>query len=620
MGVLRLVPAILGGMLSILSFTTQATVVTYDLSFETNDQSIWDTGTSYQLNKTNFMGVAWEDQKVNLDLMAGSANDQFINIDRVTYDAAFGLCTLAYSASTCINGQAGQAYVPALGNRPSVRSCGTWDFGCQAARLVDLGKRATYDTAYAACRLAFSSSVCIKGQPLKLPVAALGTAPPQYVDIDTRNGIELNGSTDGRVGLEVGIQIDSGSVDAQVSYQASLDIPDTTALTPGATISFNPNSLLSGTNTLDTTFSTVKLSVDAIMQLSGNVTVEACASLLVVHGCAVGGLPFNIDEKVPVLSFNQDGEGGIELLGRAPSAFGLPVPDGFPLAFDIAGMADLSIYLPQPNASGGLDPTTNTLKASGQDDLVDLILDLDNIVASAAGVPGLFGNSLPSLEIGALEVGSFGYDIINVGMGPTIDLVQEFELDPTLWVTLLFDHQVEILGQLVTEFTSPWDLLPSIKFLFDNTLVTPTFFLDADLLNQTLLDFDLNFLIDLLQITYEFPLLDVDGKLGIGNVLDKAVDLFQSPALYSKLFDLQGFNALSGDSFMIALGTDSRLPDTRSTSRVNNTIILPEISADQVPEAGTLLLLCIGLGGLLGLRRRTGAVQVRPGAACQVLA
>ena len=151
-------------------------------------------------------------------------------------------------------------------------------------------------------------------------------------------------------------------------------------------------------------------------------------------------------------------------------------------------------------------------------------------------------------------------------------------------------------------------------------LVTPTFFLDADLLNQTLLDFDLNFLIDLLQITYEFPLLDVDGKLGIGNVLDKAVDLFQSPALYSKLFDLQGFNALSGDSFMIALGTDSRLPDTRSTSRVNNTIILPEISADQVPEAGTLLLLGIGLGGLLGLRRRTGAVQVRPGAACQVLA
>jgi len=27
---------------------------------------------------------------------------------------------------------------------------------------------------------------------------------------------------------------------------------------------------------------------------------------------------------------------------------------------------------------------------------------------------------LPSLEIGALEVGTFGFDIINLGMGPTI--------------------------------------------------------------------------------------------------------------------------------------------------------------------------------------------------------
>ena len=33
-----------------------------------------------------------------------------------------------------------------------------------------------------------------------------------------------------------------------------------------------------------------------------------------------------------------------------------------------------------------------------------------------------------------------GFDIINVEMGPTIDLRQEFELSPTLLVSLLFDQ------------------------------------------------------------------------------------------------------------------------------------------------------------------------------------
>ena len=128
-------------------------------------------------------------------------------------------------------------------------------------------------------------------------------------------------------------------------------------------------------------------------------------------------------------------------------------------------------------------------------------------------------------------MGSFGYDIINVGMGPTIDLGQEFELDPTLWVTLLFDHQVEILGQLVTEFTLPWDLLPSIKFLFDNTWSRPP--------SSWTRTCSIRRCSTLISISYrsvadhqKFPLLDVDGKLGI-KYTNKAVDLFT--AAHSKL-------------------------------------------------------------------------------------
>lgn len=172
----------------------------------------------------------------------------------------------------------------------------------------------------AACTsLGFSSNVCRNGQSGRLPVIALGTPPPATLSAAT--GVAVEGTTDGRVGLELGIAVDSGTVDATVSYQAALDIKDTTGLQSGATINFNPNSTLAGLNTLDTSFANLELSVDAIMELSGSVSAEAC---IIAAECKSGGTPFLIDETAPILSFNEGGEGGILLLGQSPSEFGLP--------------------------------------------------------------------------------------------------------------------------------------------------------------------------------------------------------------------------------------------------------------------------------------------------------
>jgi PEP-CTERM motif len=580
--------ALLGAPLSV-----QATVVTYDLSFDTTGQSIWDTGSSTTLDQTTFLGVAWQNQTVGFDAIAGDATNAVLNPLRLTYDAAFAACRLAFSASACINGQSAQVPVPALGSRPSVRSCSWYQVSCNAARLVDISARAAYDVAFAACTVGFSASVCRNGQAGRLPVVALGTAPAQYLNVDTRTGVALNGTTDGRVGLELGVQVDSGSVAATVSYQATLDIPDT-ATNADKTISFNPNSQLAGINTLDTSFANIAVSVDAVMQLSGAVSATGC---IIPAGCYSGGDPFNIDETAPILSFNEDGEGGILLLGQSPSDFGLPAEaNGFPLDLDVAGLATVTLYLPKPDASGGLDNDTQTLRASGQDDLVDLTLDLDNIVATAAGLPGLFGSSVDIPVLGTL-----GFDIINVTMGPRIDLEQDFELDPTLYVSLAFDKAVEVGGQLVTELRSAWDMLPDITFLDDVTTVTPTFFVEADLTNHTLLDFGLGFGIDLLQIYYDFGLLG-DGTLGIGNVLDKAVHLFDSPDLYTNLFDLQGFNLQIGDPFVIDFQNGSKGPDSSIAMSAINEIVLP---ADvTIPEPGTIVLLLIGLCGLYAMRRR----------------
>jgi hypothetical protein len=572
-----------------------AAVVQYDLQFETSGQSIWDTGDAYMLDETKFLGAQWNDKTVSIDAIAGDETNNVLNPLRVTYDAAFATCNLAFSASACINGQSGRVGVPALGSRPSVRSCGRFAVACGAARLVDLGKRASYDAAFALCRKGFSSSVCRNGQSFRAPVLALGTAPPQYLNVDTRTGFALNGTSDGRVGLELGVKVDSGSVDATVSYAVAMDIPDTLLLDKADAIYFNPTSVLAGNNTLNTSFSNLSMSVDAVMELSGGVEAEGCA---LTQGCVTGGSNFAIDKRASVLSFNEDGQGGILLLGQTPSDLGVdPLLNGFPLDLDIAGLATATLHLPRPDASGGLDSTSQTLKATGQDDLFDLTLDLDNIVATSAGLPGLFGTSV---DIPVL--GTVGYDIINVEMGPTVDLKQEFELDPTLFVSLAFDQAVEIGGQIVTSLVTAWDQLPAIRFINDITRITPTFFVQADLFNRTLLDFDLAFGIDLLQIYYDFGLLG-DGSAGIGNVLSKGVDLFDSPDFYSKLFDLKGFNLQIGDSFVIDFTNGSSGPQNLLAQSAVNPIVLVA-NPDAVPEPGTAVLVLLALGALALLRSR----------------
>ena len=466
-------------VLLVLPATIHAVPVEYDLTFETSGQSIWDTGDSFTLDQTTFLGAAWQDQSTGIDLIIGDTDSTIPNPLRVAYDAGFGACRLlGFSSSVCINGQSARLPVGALGSRPGVRSCGTFAVACKKKKAADIVKRAAYDVAFGACRIGFSASVCRNGQSARLPVIGLGTAPPSTLQVDTRTGVAVEGTTDGRIGLELGIEIDSGSVDATVSYLATLDIPDTTNLDKADPINFNPNSVLAGTNTLNTSFANFELTVDAIMELSGNVSAEAC---LIPFGCTSGGVPFNIAEVAPILSFNKGGEGEILLLGQQPSFFGLPnEANGFPFELDVAGVATVTLYLPQPDASGGLDLTTQTLIAIGQDDAVDFFVDLDNIVATAAGLPGLFGSSL---DIGT--IGSVGFDIIDVQIGPTIDLKQDFELDPTLFVQLLFDQPVLVGGQLVMELISAWDLLPDITFLSDTTTVTPKFFLDALLENST---------------------------------------------------------------------------------------------------------------------------------------
>ncbi len=488
-----------------------AVPVLYDgLTFQTSDQSIWDSGDAFILNRTEFIGAQWSGLSTSLDLMVGNSRTRVPGTGGTIPNPAYALWILC-----------GGSINPLCGGAPSTT--------------------------------------------ISNPI------PAAYAD--TRFGADVTGTSNGKIGFNFGLSIDSGSVNATVTYDTELTAPDNSTADPFEFVSLNPNSTLAGVNTLATNFSELSAYAEAVMQLSGDITATGCP---VIGVCYTGSTNYNLDFTPEIISFNQDGQGGVELLDGLfqPSDFGVdPLLDGFPMTFDIAGLAEITLNLPQPDTFGGLDAATQTLKSTGQDDLLDLILDLDNIVATAAGVPGLFGSSF---DIPVL--GSVGFDIINVAMGPTIDLQQNFELDPTLWVDLVFSKPVDVIGLgMVTSLSSAWDNLPDMAFGSGETWVTPEFYLSSFLNNETLLDFDLAFMIDLLQIYYDFGLLGSE-TFGIGNVLDEAIDLFTSPAFYTNRFELEGFNRIAADAFMVRL-----------------------------PEPGTLFLFGLGLIGI-GVAARRKAV------------
>ena len=76
-----------------------------DLTFTTENQSMWGPGDAFQLDETYFVGATW-----NESASFGSINNfpgtggTIVNPLRVTYDAAYATCRLTLSHNTCVNG------------------------------------------------------------------------------------------------------------------------------------------------------------------------------------------------------------------------------------------------------------------------------------------------------------------------------------------------------------------------------------------------------------------------------------------------------------------------------------------------------------------------------------
>jgi len=513
-----------------LASTAWADPTIYDpgsLGFESDDQSMWGPGEAFQLDEDYFFGLQWDESTTfgsinNFPGTGGTVPNPAYGI----WSAALATCTLAFSRDTCINGG---ALVDGLGEAPSRRVAN--------------------------------------------PVSAVPV------------GAEVTLATDGRVGFEFGVTIDSGSVDAEVGFDnVTATIPDEIeAGANGGLVSLNPTANLTGDD-LTSQFPTIVLTSGLVFDIYAGIDGEAC-----IGGCVPINASMNVDPDLPLVSFNEDGEGGIEwfggnqLLEAALGAGGVSLPTGLP-AENVplaGGLAEVDLFLPQPNASyDGTDGTS--LYASGQDDLINLQLDLDNLVSLAAtqgATQNLYGGSLD------LGFGSASWDFVDVDFGPALDLRQEFTLTPTLMVDLAFSRPVDYLGQLV-DFVGglEWNALPDFVFGLGETLVTPTFYLGyegqrnvAGFMNELLLD--LNGLLEIDLLSFGISIGKDLGFLGdytfarswsLGSLVEE-FDIGQL-SLFDLEFGLGGFGEYQASSFLVSVG-----------------------EATAVSEPGSLGLLLLGL-------------------------
>jgi len=400
------------------------------------------------------------------------------------------------------------------------------------------------------------------------------------VTIDTRTGAIAGGSTSGTVGFNLGVKMDSGSVNATLNYQAAAVLPNPNPL--GTFFNLNPSSALVG-GQLATNFPEVSGRVDAVLGVQASINGQICA---IGFGCtsgSTGTLGFT-PKTLELLSFNDvDSPGQIKILGLGnPSLFQFGAPITVPNPGNPLGeVGNVTIHVPDINTLGGV--TGARLTSTGEDDLLDLRVDIDGLILGAFGLPGLG----IALNAGIFDVSG---DLLDIELGPTIKIVQNFELTPTLRVELQFDHPVRVngLANPVTSLIAPWNLLPDIALLHDQTLVTPRFFVDGLLSNETLLGIDGVFTIDALKASIALSAFGVSldlGELGPVFAFEARGNLFNSPNLFDQQFGIGGFDPIAGAPFLLrALG---------------------------VPQPVSVLLLVLGLAGAGVASRKRAASRPR---------
>lgn len=395
-------------------------------------------------------------------------------------------------------------------------------------------------------------------------------------------------SATGQMGVEAGLYMNSGSVDANLGYDVSISAPN--QIKAGDFFKFNGSSALNGASTLVSTSPTVETYLDGILKISVNDFYEAKVSGgSVFNGVSNGtfthqrdaghgGPRVNVDVREQLFGFNSGGSGRLVWKASDVGGVGDVVKVGNPLA----PTAEFTLGDWRIDASGGV--VGNGVSASGQTTLLTTLIDVD------AGLVGPVLGPSVNVDLGPNVSVSAGYDVVDFDITMGVGYQQSFDLTSSMSMVLHFSEDVLVKdanGNVTTTnavSASAFDQLPEIALIGTSVDVTPEFFVSADLHNLT--DVQLDLLMQYKAIAGHISL-DFDSTFYSDNIYSANFGPLESwnsdidpltIGVYDQAFALGGFTSFTGASFSLAA----------------------------VPLPPALWLFTAGVFGLAGVGRRRG--------------
>ncbi|WP_158967960.1 hypothetical protein [Paraglaciecola sp. L3A3] len=412
------------------------------------------------------------------------------------------------------------------------------------------------------------------------------------------NGLRVDGATSGRIGLETGWEIDSGTVNASLPFEFTFQLPDLNELQDKQAFSMGvTSSTLLSDAFLQTISPTIQTYVDFIVEANASVTAKGCYDVWVSTDCGSKSKNlFDIDESFELLSLNRDKDGEVRVLDGFSTLFAVGKsvasvvevteekdPDdpegkkknkvsidlkpkvsvgGSPLVEVDVRLPDIveKEYLGGAGLNVGTDGKKDVLVTSGSDNFLDISLDVDQLGTSLGILPPLGVTADVDFGIGSV---SAAVDLIDLTLTPSLALTQDFSLSiDNIGISYAFDDSVlaGVSGGPLSNVTSLDNLNLNqqidITWTDDESLgITPIYNIDVSLTNNTGLRIDTTFDIDLLKGSISGEVFGIDmGTSKFGPLAKIPFDLgsIELPPLFDSSFALAGFDGTAGNKLLFS--------------------------------------------------------------------
>lgn len=376
----------------------------------------------------------------------------------------------------------------------------------------------------------------------------------------------------GRAGFEAGFEISAGDIDALIEFQALGTIPATQSVVAGEFFDLDANAEIEA-GEFDSTSPTARAFLDAVLE----VDFEAFGEVAFLGARTSGTFEDEIDARFTIAGIDPAGItlfGGLATVPLLSETFSVNVSvddkevqissdSGGPLFGETTGittqLANLKVAFPTVGIDGELDDD-GLIVGAGSSEIIDANLDLDGILALVIGLAA--GIPVPALGGINFDIEGFlgaSFDFLDIDAGPTISLIQNFEIEAALGVTLDFDKPVDIegIGSDLVTWSGLWEDLPRIA-IDSMTNVTPTYEVIAELTSFSGLGFGLEITFDVIKGSYSMKaggVTLVKGQLGPLFSQEFAdPDILGSITLFEETFALEGFETIVGPAFTLDVG------------------------------------------------------------------